>query len=117
MMDDLAGMACAGTNRVAMGAQKKDALAVVDETLVEAEAAEMSARHRDNANVLTQRANRLPPTWMAATQQRQPLERARTHRGSNQGKSAHHVPLNAGAVVVVLSAAEANARPTPSRRP
>ena len=116
-MDDLAGMARAGTNHVAMGAQKKDALAVVDETPVEAEAAEMSARHRDHANVLTQKASRLPPTWMAATQQRPPLGQARKHRGSNPGKSAHPVPLNAGAVVAVLSAAEANARPTPSRRP
>ena len=116
-MDDLAGMACAGTNRVAMVARKKGAQAVVGETLVEAEGAEMSARHRDNANVLTQKANRLPPTWMAATQQRPPLGRARTHRGSNPGKSALHVPLNAGAVVAVLSVAEVNARPTPSRRP
>ena len=116
-MDDLAGMARAGTNRVAMVVRKKDAQAVVDETPVEAEAAEMIVRHKGNANVLTQKASRLLPTWMATTQQRQPLEGARKHQGSNQGKSAHHVPLNAGAVVAVPSAAEANARPTPSRRP
>ena len=117
-MDDLAGMACAGTNRVAMVAQKKDAQAVVDETPVEAEAAEMIARHKGNANVLTQKASRLLPRWMAATQQRPPLGgRARKHRGSNPVKSAHHVLLNAVAVVAVRSAAEANARPTPSRRP
>lgn len=116
-MDGLAGMACAGTNRVAMVVRKKDAQAVVEETRVEAEAAEMSARHRGNANVLTQKANRLPPTWMATTRQRKPMAPARKHRGSNQGKSAHHVLLNAGAVVAALSAAEANARPTPSRLP
>ena len=116
-MDDLARTACAETNRVTMVVRKKDAQAVVDETRVEAEAAEMIARHLVHANVLMRKADRLPPTWMSVTQQRLHLERARTHQGLNQGKSAHHVLLNAGAVVAALSAAEMNVRPTPSRRP
>ena len=116
-MDDLAGMACAATNHAAMVVRKKAAQAVVGETRVEAEAAEMSARHRDSGNVLTLKASRLPPTWMATTQQRKQVVPARKRRGSNRGKSAHHVLLNAGAAVAALSAAEANVRPTTSRLP